>query len=221
MCGRFSIATPIEQLRERFDAEPPKEPVKPRYNAAPGQELLVITEEEPKQMSLFKWGLVPSWAKDPKIGNHLINARAETLKEKPAFRHAYQKNRCLVIADGYYEWDKKNKTHVPYYIFMKEHKPFAFAGLCEYWKDEKGKELNTFTIITTNADSLVSKIHNRMPVILPMEKEKKWLDPQLRPEEIEKILKHPLSAREMEAYQISTLVNSPKNDVPEILKSLS
>src|SRR4030042_3983427 len=133
MCGRFSIATPIEELRERFKAEPPKTEVKPRYNAAPGQNMLVITSETPKQMSFFHWGMVPSWAKDPKIGYKLINARAETLAEKPAFRHAFQKRRCLVLADGFYEWDKKRKTHVPYHIYLKGHKPFAFAGLCEYW----------------------------------------------------------------------------------------
>lgn len=217
MCGRFSITTPIEELRDRFKAEAPKEAFSPRYNAAPSQNMLVIPEETPHQMALFKWGLVPSWAKDPKIGNHLINARAETLKEKPAFRHAYQKHRCLVIADGYYEWDKKNKTHVPYYIFKKGHSPFAFAGLCEYWKDEKGNELNTFTIITTKADSLVSRIHDRMPVILTQKEEMKWLDPNLEEKNIEKILKSPLPAKEMEAYPISKLVNNPRNDVPEVV----
>lgn len=217
MCGRFSIATPIEQLRERFEVEAPIESVKPRYNGAPGQDMLVIPEETPHQMALFRWGLVPSWAKDPKIGNHLINARAETLREKPAFRHAYQKHRCLVLADGFFEWDKKQKTHIPYYIFQKGHTPFAFAGLCEYWKDEKGKELNTFTIVTTAANSLVSKIHDRMPVILPQDAEKKWLDPKLESSDIEKILAHPLTAKDMDAYEISTLVNNPRNDQPDIL----
>lgn len=216
MCGRFSIATPIEELRERFEAEPPKAEVKPRYNAAPGQDMLVITSETPKQMSLFHWGLVPSWAKDPKIGYKLINARAETLAEKPAFRHAFQKHRCLVLADGFYEWDKKQKTHVPYHIYLKGHKPFAFAGLCEYWKDEKGKELKSFTIVTTDSNKLVGEIHNRMPVILEPQGEKKWLDPKAKIEDVEKIMK-PFPTQKMEAYPISTLVNNPRNDVPEAL----
>jgi putative SOS response-associated peptidase YedK len=218
MCGRFSIATPIEELKDRFRAEPPKIEVKPRYNAAPGQDMLVIPESMPRQMALFRWGLVPAWAKDPRIGNHLINARAETVKEKPAFRHAYRKNRCLVIADGYFEWDKKKENHVPYYFFKKGRQPFAFAGLCEHWKDEKGKGLDTFTIITTAADSLVSKIHSRMPVILPQKEERNWLDPNLKVEEIENILKHPLPAKEMEAYPISTIVNNPRNDISDIIK---
>jgi putative SOS response-associated peptidase YedK len=219
MCGRFSIATPIEELRDRFGAEPPKDDFLPRYNAAPGQNMLVIPEETPYQMALFKWGLVPHWARDPKIGNRLINARAETLKEKPAFRHAFQKHRCLVLADGFYEWDKAGKTRVPYRIALKDDRPYAFAGLCEYWKDEKGKELKTFTIITTNSNSLVSKIHDRMPVILEPKDEKKWLDPKIDLRDLEKLLKsYPVS--DMKTYPISSLVNNPMNDVPQILKPI-
>jgi putative SOS response-associated peptidase YedK len=216
MCGRFSIATPFEELRERFKAEPPKVDFKPIYNGAPGRDMLVITSVMPKQMSLFHWGLVPSWAKDPKIGYRMINARAETLSEKPAFRHAFQKNRCLVLADGFFEWDKNGKVHTPYYIYLKEHKPFAFAGLCEYWKDEKGQELNSFTIVTTNANSLIGKIHDRMPVILEPQGEEKWLNPNAKIEDVKKLLK-PLPVKEMEDYPISTLVNNPRNNIAEIL----
>lgn len=216
MCGRFSIVTPLEELAERFNAEPPKIDFEPRYNGAPSQDMLVITSETPKQMSLFHWGLVPSWAKDPKIGNRMINARAETLSEKPSFRHAFKSNRCLVLADGFFEWDKKGKVKTPYYIYLKGHKPFAFAGLCEHWKDDKGKELNSFTIVTTNANKLVGKIHDRMPVILEEDKEKEWLNPDAKIEDIKMLLK-PFPARAMEDYPISTLVNNPRNDLPKIL----
>lgn len=216
MCGRFSIATPIEELSERFNVQPPEIDFAPRYNGAPGQDMLVITSETPKEISLLHWGLVPSWAKDPKIGNRMINARAETLGEKPSFRHAFKQKRCLVLADGFFEWDKKGEDKTPYYIYLKEHKPFAFAGLYEHWKDDKGKELNTFTIITTKANKLVGKIHDRMPVILQENKEKEWLNLETKIEDLKMLLK-PFSTKDMEDYPISTLVNSPRNNFPEIL----
>lgn len=216
MCGRFSIATPLEELRERFRAEPPRIDFRPIYNGAPGRDMPVITSETPAQISLFRWGLVPSWAKDPKIGNRLINARAETIGEKPSFRHAFRKNRCLVLADGFFEWDKKGEVKTPYYIYLKGHKPFAFAGLCEYWKDGAGQELETFAIVTTSANKLIGQIHDRMPVILKEDSEKEWLDPEADVEKLKKILM-PFPEREMEDYPISALVNNPRNNSPQIL----
>jgi putative SOS response-associated peptidase YedK len=211
MCGRFSIATPWQELKKRFDAEIPEGFYKPRYNAAPGQDMLAIPEETPHRADFFHWGLIPHWAKDPKIGNRMINARAETVAEKPSFRTPFKKHRCLVLADGFYEWDKRSTKHVPYRIILKNDQSFAFAGLCDYWKDEKGKEVKSFTIITTKANSLVSKIHDRMPVILPKEKEQTWLNPGLDLKEAEKMLEA-YPSREMKMYPISILINNPKVD---------
>lgn len=217
MCGRFSCFTPLEALRERFDAEAPDEPVYPRYNAAPGQRMIIIPLDDPHTMHFSKWGLIPHWAKDPKIGYKLINARSETLKEKPSFRGSLQKGRCLVLADGFYEWGMTAGRKIPYRIELKDRKPFSMAGLCSRWKDATGKSINTFTIITTNANETVGTIHNRMPVIFNREQEAKWLDLIMDLKELDKHLM-PYSEHDMEMYPISTLVNSPKNDIPEILK---
>ena len=179
MCGRFSLTSPWELLKERFAVEIPANHYRIRYNAAPGQNLWVVPEETPYKAQLFQWGLVPFWAKDPKIGNRLINARAETIEEKPAFRTPFKKHRCLVLADGFYEWDKKRARRIPYRVVMKDEHPFALAGICDYWKDNKGDELKSFSIITTEANLLISNIHDRMPVILSRKDEKVWLDPDL------------------------------------------
>jgi putative SOS response-associated peptidase YedK len=217
MCGRFSNFTPLEALRERFQADPPDEPVYPRYNAAPGQRMIVIPLDDPRKMHFSKWGLIPHWAKDPKIGYKLINARSETLKEKPSFRGSLQKGRCLVLADGFYEWGITTGRKIPYRVELKGGKPFAMAGLCSRWKDEAGKDIDTFTIITTNANEIVGTIHDRMPVIFNREQEMQWLDPLFDLQAINQYLL-PYPGHDMEAYPISTLVNSPKNDIPEILK---
>jgi putative SOS response-associated peptidase YedK len=219
MCGRFSLFTPFQDLKQRFDAEPPDEPVVPRYNAAPGQRMIVIPMEDPHKMHLFKWGLIPHWAKDAKIGYKLINARAESLKEKPAFRRSLQQGRCLVLADGFYEWSSTTAKKVPYRIELKNRKPFAMAGLSSHWKDEKGKEIDSFTIITTGGNKIVGRIHNRMPVILHQEWERKWLDQLIDPKETDQFLL-PYAGSDMEMYPISILVNNPKNDVAEILKPI-
>ena len=177
MCGRFSNFSPLEALRERFRADPPDEPVYPRYNAAPGQRLIVIPMDDPKKMHLYKWGLIPHWAKDPKIGNSLINARSETLQQKPAFRGSLHKGRCLVLADGFYEWKSTAGRKIPYRVELKNKEPFAMAGLCSTWKDSTGKKIDTFTIITTSANTIVETIHDRMPVIFTFEQEMKWINP--------------------------------------------
>ncbi len=188
-------------------------------STAQGQDQWVIPEETPQQAQLFHWGLVPFWAKDPKIGNRLINARAETIAKKPAFRTPFKKHRCLVLADGFYEWDKKGAKRLPYRVVLKNEKPFAFAGVYDYWKDEKGKELKTFAIITTDANKLISKIHDRMPVILSKKDEKIWLDPDLDLTKAMEML-HPYPAKEMKMYPVSTLVNKPENDSLEVIKSV-
>jgi putative SOS response-associated peptidase YedK len=219
MCGRFSIFTPIQELKQRFNADPPDEAVMPRYNAAPGQNMIVIPMSDPNKMHLCKWGLIPHWAKDEKIGYKMINARAESLKEKPAFRGSLQKGRCLVLADGFYEWSVEAGKKVPYRIELSNRKPFAMAGLSSHWKNEKGKEIDSFTIITTEANKIVGTIHNRMPVILNREWERKWLDPLMDVKETDRLL-IAYSGNDMEIYPISTLVNSPKNDIAAIIEPM-
>ena len=217
MCGRFSLTSPWELLKERFVVDIPVNDYRVRYNAAPGQNLWVIPEETPRDAQLFQWGLVPFWAKDPRIGNRLINARAETIAEKPAFRTPLKKHRCLVLADGFYEWDKKGARRVPYRVVMKDEHPFALAGICDYWKDNTGNELKSFSIITTDANRLIAQIHDRMPVILSRKDEKAWLDPDLDIIQALKMLR-PYPAKEMKMYPVSTLVNNPKNDLPQVIK---
>lgn len=217
MCGRFSNFTPIEALRERFQADPPDEPVYPRYNAAPGQRLIVIPMDDPHKMHFYKWGFIPHWAKDPKIGNSLINARSETLKEKPAFRGSLHKGRCLVLADGFYEWGTTSGRKIPYRVELKDRKPFAMAGLCSRWKDQSGKGIDTFTIVTTNANELVGTIHNRMPVIFTPEQETKWIDPLFDFNKASQYLL-PYGDSDMVVYPVSAMVNNPKNDNAEIVK---
>lgn len=217
MCGRFSIIVEEEILKKRFDVTiPEQESLFPRFNAAPSQKLPVITNQNQKEIQNFRWGLIPFWAKDIKIGNKLINARAETLAEKPSFKNAFKNRRCLVLADGFYEWKRIGKTKIPMRITLKNEKPFAMAGLWENWKSPSGEFVKSFTVITTEPNDLMSEIHNRMPVILPQEIEKVWLDNSLSQEELSTFLK-PFEADEMKAFQVSTAVNSPTNDNPSVI----
>ncbi len=169
---------------------------------------------EPRMM---KWGLIPFWAKDPSIGNRMINARAESIAEKPAFRNAFQRRRCLVIADGFYEWRKEGKHKVPMRIILKTGQPFGFAGLWETWMSSEGAAIESCTIVTTTPNALMEPIHNRMPVILPREAETVWLDPGNADSAVLRELLVPYAAEGMEAYEVSALVNTPRNDVPEVL----
>jgi len=186
----------------------------PNFNCAPSQRLPVITNKAPGKLSFLQWGLIPFWAKDPKIGFKLINARAESLAEKPAFRQAFEKRRCLIPANGFYEWRKSDKT--PFRIFLKDEKFFAMAGIWESWKDAEGRAIHTFSIITTTANSLMENIHDRMPVILHPENEEAWLKED-NISHLHKLLL-PFSSRVMEAYPISKKVNSPKNKGADIIE---
>ncbi|NNC95229.1 MAG: SOS response-associated peptidase [Chitinophagales bacterium] len=216
MCGRFSITKEEEELEKRFAARFYSEVLEKRYNIAPSQESAVITNKEPNSIQLFRWGLVPFWAKDVKIGYKMINARSETIAEKPAFKYAFEKRRCLVIADGFYEWQKKGKIKIPHRIMIGDSELVAFAGLWENWKDEKGDWLQSFTIITTDAVPRIHHLHDRMPVILRREDEKKWIEEELDAEEAKNILQRPQT--DLNFYPVSPLVNSPANDVAEILE---
>lgn len=220
MCGRFTLIQ-IEELPKRFEAEIIGEiTLKKRYNISPNQPVPIVFQESPNKIEEMVWGLIPHWAKDPKIGNELINARAESLLEKPAFKDSFLKRRCLVPADGFYEWKKEGKEKIPYYIKLKDNSIFAFAGLYDIWKREDGKLIKTFTIITTEPNDLVREIHNRMPVILRSEDEKIWINKEEK--NITKLLSllKPYPSEEMEAYPVSKRVNNPSYDSEDLIKPI-
>lgn len=214
MCGRFSLTTDEAILNERFRLAGSIEPYAARYNCAPTQNLAVITAEQPRRLSFFRWGLIPFWAKDEKIGNKMINARAESIEEKPSYKNAFRQRRCLVPADGFYEWKNENGKK-PYRITMKNQMPFAMAGIWESWKSKDGKSIYSFSIITTEANELMKPIHDRMPAILTADLEDIWLNSN-NPEEIRAILK-PFDPNQMQAFEVSKLVNSPRNDNPAVI----
>ncbi len=219
MCGRFTLTVDPADLHQTFPEFTFPTQAGPRFNIAPSQPILVLPNDGTNKADFFVWGLIPSWAKDPKIGNNLINARADTLAEKPAFRSAYKYHRCLIFADGFFEWQPQpgSKTKLPHYIRLKSEKPFAFAGLWEHWQSPDGSEIKSATIITTEPNELTEKIHNRMPVILPKEAFGQWLDPSpAKPEELQRLLV-PYPAEAMTAYPISKAVNAPENDSPEVI----
>jgi len=219
MCGRFALTIDPADLQDAFPEFIFPAQAAARFNIAPTQPVLVLPNDASNKADFFVWGLIPSWAKDPEIGSRLINARAETLAEKPSFRSAYKYHRCLIFSDGFFEWQVRpsSQSKVPHFIRLKSGEPFVFAGLWEHWQSPDGSELKSTTIITTSPNELMASIHNRMPVILPRHAYMQWLDPLPRsPVEMNKLLS-PYPAEEMEAYPISTLVNSPANDRPEVV----
>ena len=221
MCGRFVLVSPFTLIAEGFRIRDGNGDLKPRYNIAPGQDILaVVFEEGARRLSRFRWGLIPSWADDPSIGNRMINARAETVAEKPSFRSAFDKRRCLIVADGFYEWRREGKRKSPVYVSMKFQKPFGFAGLYETWHSSEGHEIRSCTIITTEANDLLRPVHDRMPVILPKEDEDEWLDPAVHDKNRLRALLRPYPAGKMKAHDVSPRVNTPANDSPDNIKPL-
>ena len=220
MCGRYALTSNLDNLQARFNFEARDLEYQPRYNIAPTQQSLVVTNDGNRRGEYMRWGLVPFWAKDIKIGYRMINAVGETVSTKPAFRTAYKKRRCLVLANGFFEWRKVGKARIPSYLHLGGQTPFAFAGLWETWKSPEGETIKSFTIVTTQPNQLVKPIHNRMPVILSQETEALWLDPITEdPQTLDKLLV-PAPAEYMSGYQVSELVNSPKNSGPECIKEL-
>lgn len=217
MCGRFSLTANEAELNLRFELEGGEAPYVPRYNGAPTQMLAVITGEKPGELSYQRWGLIPPWAKDISIGNKMINARAETITEKSSFRNPLFSRRCLVPADGFYEW-QQDAGKQPYRIFVKNNPIFCMAGIWERWKSPEGEIVESFSIITTEANSFIKPIHNRMPVILKQEDEKTWLSGK-KPDEILSLLKQ-YPSEGMDAYPVSKLVNSPRNDAREVWEKI-
>lgn len=216
MCGRYTIIAKAEEIVKRFNVEVP-ESYTPRYNAAPSQNLPIITNQSPEGVSFFHWGLIPEWAKNKSISTKLINARAETLTEKPSFKNSLKQRRCLVLSNGFYEWKQSSKkSKVPYWIHLASKELFAFAGLWESYEDEAQKPVFTFTIVTTKANSTISRIHERMPVILKPNSEKIWLSSEVTTEEHLSLLK-PYDEKEMAFYSISPMVNAVANDNPQLI----
>lgn len=220
MCGRFTIAIAVG-WQERFQLKEQPFPLPLRFNIAPTQYVPIIVSESPNRAVMMQWGLIPSWAKDSKIGAKLINARAETLHERPAFRAPLKSKRCLVPATGFYEWKKTAMARIPYYIHRKDNALFAFAGLYDVWRSpETTENLFTFTIITTEPNALVTAIHNRMPAIIKQEHESLWLQHESLPlDEVREIL-NPYPADQLEAYRVSTAVNNPNLDSEELIRPL-
>jgi putative SOS response-associated peptidase YedK len=221
MCGRFTRSQSIEAIAEEFGVEQASYDLGPSYNIAPTQKVAAIITDGVKRLVPMRWGLVPSWAKDPSIGNKMINARAETITEKASYRNAFKKRRCLVVADGFYEWQSMGDAKRPMYIRLKSGKPFGFAGLYEVWNPPEGEAITTCTIITTEANELMKPIHERMPVIIPREHRDKWLDPTMQDQGQLLGMLRPNPAEEMEAYPVSRRVNSPSNNSRECIKRLA
>ena len=219
MCGRFTLTVDPADLQLMLELGDLPAELQPRYNIAPTQTVAVVTDPHDRRVEFFSWGLIPSWAKDPTIGSRMINARAETLPEKPAFKAAFNKRRCLVLADGFYEWQKieqGNRTlKRPHHIQLASRAPFAFAGLWETWKSPEGEAKRTCTIITCEPNELMATIHNRMPVILDKETMWDWLHPDASPIALRALLVP--YAKPMIMHPVSTLVNKPENDTPECI----
>ena len=222
MCGRFTLRTSNRALVEQF-LLPASAEFSPRYNIAPTQAVAAIripSADLPRELVMMHWGLIPSWASDPSIGNRMINARAETLAEKPSFRGALAKRRCLILADGFYEWKKEGKQKQPYLIGMPDGRPFAFAGLWDCWK-RQGEPLQSCTIITTQANGETRPLHDRMPVILEPQDYDRWLDPSCQSITDVTPLLRPFPDGILVARPVSTLVNNARHEDPGCIESLS
>ena len=214
MCGRYTLTAEAELIQLAFNLDGVDGWLEPRYNIAPAQQVPVISNRDPGKLSLMKWGLVPYWATDPKIGNRMINARSETAAEKPSFRSPFKRRRCLIPADGYYEWIKEGKQKKPMYIQHAEHEVFAFAGLWERWKQPDGDWLDTCAVLTTEANERIKPIHQRMAVILEPADYALWLSPrELEQGEWLPLLSGP-RPDQLKFHEVSTQVNSPANDNP-------
>lgn len=224
MCGRYTLSAPGDEIALLFGLDDVPQ-VAPRYNLAPTQEAAVVrvlSPGGPRRLDLLKWGLIPYWAKEAAIGNRLINARAETIAEKPAFKASFKKKRCLVVTDGFYEWKKEGTGKQPYLIHREDGKPFAFAGLWSSWRNpESGDTVETYTILTTEPNDLLRPLHNRMPVILDKPSFEEWLDPKQEDTGKLQPLLAPAPVQGFEAYPVSRAVNNPIHDAPDCVQRLT
>lgn len=221
MCGRFTLVTNLEKWKERFQIEVIPYEMEPRYNIAPGQLVpAIIADRGKRRIGQLKWGLVPSWAADEKSSYKMINARCETLNEKPAFKQLFVRKRCILPADSFYEWMNSITGKQPMRIMLKTGEPFAFAGLYDTWMNQKGEKVHTCTIVTTQANEIMENIHERMPVILKKQDEDLWLDREKYDQLELQSLFTPYESSEMNVYPVSTKVGSPKNDDPSCIQEV-
>jgi putative SOS response-associated peptidase YedK len=221
MCGRFVLTVNPEMIQTAFDLTSVPASMSPRYNIAPTQPVALITNESPHELTFYKWGLIPSWSKDTSIASKMINARSESAAEKPAFRAAFKRRRCIIPTDGFYEWHQQGKEKVPMFIHFKDQELFGFAGLWEVWNSPDGSEVRTCTILTTEANDFMQTIHNRMPVILHKEDYPLWLSSEEEPPPVLQALMKPYSGDDLTAYPVSKMVNRPGNDVPELIQPVA
>lgn len=222
MCGRYSLVTNLQDLEKRFSFSGDGLSHLSRFNISPTQSVLSITNNGSfNQASVMEWGFIPHWSKDPKIAPNMINARAETIDQKISFREPFLRRRCLIPADGFYEWVRNKNHKTPVRITLKSGEPFGFAGLWETWLSNDSNSITTFTIVTTKANELMAPIHPRMPVILPRESENLWIDPNNQDPVMLKALLTQYPSDYMEAYLVSTLVNSPHNDSPDVIARIN
>ena len=224
MCGRFTATFEFSDIRVRWNLDRDLALYKPRFNIAPETSPnipVIVRQRGGNECRLMHWGLIPSWAKDPTIGNQTINARAESLTEKPAFKHLVGSRRCIIPADGFYEWRKEGKRKVPMWVHLRSREPFGLAGLWDMWRKPDGKRVESFTIITTEPNEMVRPVHNRMPAILQPEDEEQWLDVSRTSFAKARSLLKPLPADLMDAHDVSTIVNSAKYDGPECIQPVS
>jgi putative SOS response-associated peptidase YedK len=216
MCGRFTQRADAKRIAREFRvAEVPA--VEARYNVAPAQDVLAVYESpDRREATFYRWGLVPSWAKDTSVGAKLINARSETVQEKPSFREAFKSRRCIIPADGFYEWRRTGGRKQPFFFRMRDERPFGFAGLWERWEGEGGRVINSCAILTTEANEVLRPVHDRMPVILHPEDYELWLGGDARELDLVKEMLRPYPTEEMVGYPVSSSVNSPRNQGAEL-----
>jgi len=218
MCGRFVLTANTEAIQTSFDLTTMPATMQPRYNIAPTQPVALITNESPHELTFYKWGLIPSWSKDVSAASKMINARSESAAEKPAFRSAFKRRRCIIPADGFYEWQQREGEKVPLFIHFKDRELFGMAGLWEVWHDPDGGEIRTCTILTSDANDFMKPIHNRMPVILHKDDYPLWLSPSEEPISVLQGLMKPYEGDNLTAYPVSKMINRPGNDAPELIQ---
>lgn len=219
MCGRFIVKSDLEHIQLAFHIEQVNAPVHASYNIAPTQTVATVVQRAGKNnLEAMRWGLIPAWAKDMAMGAKMINARAETVAEKASFKRPLKSQRCLIVADGFYEWSRQGAQKIPMFIRLKDEQPFAFAGLYDAWKSSADETITSCAIITTTPNELMAPIHNRMPVILPPTAYAQWLDPANQNLDELTVLLRPYPAEHMLAYPVSLVVNSPRNNSADLIR---
>lgn len=217
MCGRYVLNAEPQLIQQTFNLESVPDEFAPRYNIAPTQPVPIITNDDPQHLTMVQWGLIPSWSKDPKMAYKMINARGETVAEKPSYRGPFKYRRCLIPVSGFYEWVQTDDGKQPHFIHVKDDPVFSFAGLWEVWRNPEGDEIWTTTIITTKANEMLSALHHRMPVILDGDKRQIWLDKDADKNELQALLQ-PYAQEKMTHYPVSKAVGNVRNDDPALIE---